>query len=258
MTTRAESGCYLYAIARGLGNADLTGTTGLQDGSLRVVEHRGLAAVVSTVGLDEYGDEGLRRNLEDLGWLERTARIHDAVVHAAAAVAPTAPMRLATICLDDDGVRTRLDEWHDALQRTLDRIEGRMEWSVKAFAPEADQAPAASSERPATGAGTAYLMRRKAETAQRETTADAAAAMADDLHAQLSAASVASRRLAPQDRRLAGYEGTMTLNGAYLVDADAAGEFRSVVERLSAEHPDVRIDVQGPWPPYSFATLDDV
>ena len=87
----------------------------------------------------------LSRNLEDLSWLEKVARGHDTVIHAVAGAAATAPLRLATICLDDDGVRARLDEWHDALETALDRVEGRAEWAVKAYArsdaPSSAEAP---------------------------------------------------------------------------------------------------------------------
>ena len=48
----------------------------------------------------------------------------------------------------------------------------------------------------------------------------------------------------------------MTLNGAYLVDVDASAEFEATARRLQAEHPDAGIDLRGPWPPYSFAILE--
>ena len=100
-----ETGRYLYAIARDLDPQVLAEVPALAGGRLEVVEHRGLTAVVSSVDLEEYGEDGLRRNLENLPWLEEVARGHDAVVQATATRAPTAPLRLATICLDDDGVR---------------------------------------------------------------------------------------------------------------------------------------------------------
>ena len=100
-------GRYLYAISRDLDPAALAEVPGLGDGRLDVLEHRGLSAVVSDVDLEEYGEEGLRRNLERLEWLEEVARRHDEVVHAVAEHGPVAPLRLATICLDDIGVRRR-------------------------------------------------------------------------------------------------------------------------------------------------------
>ncbi|HEX2550125.1 MAG TPA: GvpL/GvpF family gas vesicle protein, partial [Nocardioidaceae bacterium] len=94
-------GRYLYAVSRGLPPDALADVPGLGDGRLEVLEHQGLSAVVSDVDLEEYGEEGLRRNLERLDWLEEVARRHDEVVHAVAEHGPVAPLRLATICLDD-------------------------------------------------------------------------------------------------------------------------------------------------------------
>ncbi len=131
-----ESARYIYAITRGSNPDPLSDVVGLEGHRVEVVDHRGLMAVVSDVDLDEYGEEPLRANLERLEWLEEVARVHDSVIHAVTAIGPTAPLRLATICLDDGGVRRRLDEWFFALEQILDRVEGRMEWSVKVFAPE--------------------------------------------------------------------------------------------------------------------------
>ena len=252
----AETGRYLYAISRGFNAAQLASTTGLAGAPLDVVEHRGLLAVVSDVDLTEFGEEGLRRNLERLEWLEEVARGHDAVVRVLTDLGPTAPLRLATICLDDAGVRRRLDDWGTALELVLDRVQGRMEWSVKAFAPSelAEKSPPAGAP---DMQGAAYLQRKKAELLLRETREADAARLAQHLHAELAAAAAASRRLPAQDPRLSGHSGTMTLNGAYLVDLTNSENFKSVVRGLQVANPEARIDLSGPWPPYSFAVLEE-
>jgi hypothetical protein len=250
----AESARYLYAISRGVDPDALAGAEGLGGGRVEVVQHRDLSAIVSTVDLDEYGEEGLRRNLERLDWLEVVARGHDAVVQAVAALGPTAPLRLATICLDDDGVRRRLDEWHDALEQVLDRVEGRMEWSVKVVTPPRE-APAPATAGAKVG-GAAYLQRKKAESQARQTDESAALEIAESIHETLSRCSVASRRLPPQDPRLTGQQGTMLLNGAYLVEEDEGPAFQAAVDERKAALPDLAIECRGPWPPYSFAMLE--
>jgi hypothetical protein len=50
----------------------------------------------------------------------------------------------------------------------------------------------------------------------------------------------------------------MTLNAAYLIDDQASPRFAAEVDRLAAQHPESRVSAGGPWPPYSFATLEDV
>lgn len=250
------NGLYAYAITRAL-DADLSGRAGIEDAPLRLVEVEGLGVVVSEVDLDEFGEEGLRRNLEDLRWLETVAVAHDRVARHLAEHGPTAPLRLATVFLGEDSLRARLAEWRGDAERALDRIDGRSEWSVKAYVDPATVAAAEPEQAPAGGgAGRAYLMRRRAATQQREATAAEDARTADEVHEALASVSVAGRRLPPQDRQLTGHTGEMVLNGTYLVDDTEIDAFRATVDRLAEAHPRVRVEVGGPWPPYSFAGLE--
>jgi hypothetical protein len=48
----------------------------------------------------------------------------------------------------------------------------------------------------------------------------------------------------------------MILNGAYLVPDEETEGFRAVVSRLAELNPRLELELNGPWPPYSFATLE--
>jgi hypothetical protein len=250
----AEHGRYLYAVSRGLDVVTLDDVLGLSDGVLEGVVVGDLVGVVSSVDLDEFGEEGLRLNLERLDWLEAAARGHDAVVQAAAAVAPTAPMRLATIFRDDEGVRERLLERYDAISTVLDRVEGHEEWSVKVLTRTGTEATVPSE--PLSSTGTDYLRRRREEQELRDSDLRDAHVIAERVHDALAASSAASRRLPPQDPRLTGHTGTMVHNVAYLVPVSRSEEFAVAVGEQTAEHREVVVDARGPWPPYSFAMLD--
>jgi hypothetical protein len=82
------------------------------------------------------------------------------------------------------------------------------------------------------------------------------ARVAEEVHATLSDVSVATRVLPAQDPQLTGLSGTMALNGAYLVDVGLEERFEHAVGQVRERHPDVTIESGGPWPPYSFAVLD--
>lgn len=251
------TGLYAYAISRGLRAGDLDTEQGIGGSPLRLVDHGALCVVVSEVDLEEFGEQGLRNHLEDLRWLESVAVAHDHVARFAAAHAPTAPLRLATVFLGEDSLRAQLEEWQDRAERALDRIEGRSEWSVKAYTdPPAAEEPAAAPAEQGVGAGRAYLLRRReAGRLQAEATQQDAAA-AEQIHTALGAVSVAGRRLAAQDRRLSGHRGEMILNGTYLVDDEQVEAFKEAVDRLAGEHARVRMQLGGPWPPYSFSSLE--
>ncbi|WP_174530690.1 GvpL/GvpF family gas vesicle protein, partial [Micromonospora maritima] len=72
------------------------------------------------------------------------------------------------------------------------------------------------------------------------------------VHAALAGHAVAARRHAPQDRRLSGAATAMVLNGAYLVDRAGLDGFRALAEALADRHPELRLELTGPWPAYSF------
>ena len=251
--TTTRTARYLYAVCRGLDPAVVEAMRGLGGTSLELVRHQELGAVVSTVRLDEFGEQGLRRNLEDLAWLESVARTHDEVIHAVATAAPTAPMRLATICFDDAGVLARLREWYVALMHALDRVEGHAEWSVKVIAaPSTVEPPAAPA-----ASGADYLRRKKAAAQERAAGDESVLAVARQVHDELGSRASAVRQLPPQDARLSGHHGTMVLNAAYLVPVQDAEAFAARIAELAADHPSLTVDGRGPWPPYSFAMLEE-
>lgn len=249
----AETARYAYAVTRGLDPATMAEGRGLRGGTLDIVSADGLDVVVSDVPLEDFSAEALTRNLESLAWLEEVARGHDDVIRLVSERGPTAPLRLATIFHDDDALRSRLGEWHRAIVEVLDRVEGRAEWSVKVIASTA--APV-EEEADAPTSGAEFLRRRKAQADDRGRRSDEVGRVAEEVHAALAGVSVASRVLPPQDPQLTGLTGTMALNGAYLIELAEQEGFERQVGEARAAHPDVVVDVAGPWPPYSFAVLE--
>ncbi|GAA1144682.1 GvpL/GvpF family gas vesicle protein [Kribbella jejuensis] len=250
----SETGTYVYAVARNLDGELLSGLEGFGDNPVRVIGHRELSAVVCTVDLDEFGEAALRRNLEVLSWVEKTARRHDEIVRRVAAMTTAlAPFRLVTIYRSDDAARDRIEELYDDLVGALDRVEGRTEWSVKAFCrPQ----PARSVPAEPINSGVAYLERRRAEIRSRQQDAVEQELLADQLFWDLVPIAAATRRLAAQDQRLSGRRDAMALNAAFLVDDDRSTEFLELVDVVRTRYPSLDLDVNGPWPPYSFAVLD--
>lgn len=253
----ADRARYLFAVARGLNSSSLQGVAGMRGAPLEVIAHREMQAVVCDVDLSEFGEDVLPQHLEDLRWLEEVARAHNDVVWQVADQATMAPMRLVTICSDDESVRRRIDDNMTGLTQALDNVEGRREWSVKAYAVKENVATPAPAEAPrGAGAGAAYLQRKKEQAARRQRANDHALATADEVHNVLAGRAVASRRLPPQDPRLTGRNEPMILNAAYLVPEEGADTFAETVRQIQQSVSAATVEVQGPWPPYSFAVLE--
>lgn len=258
----AERGFWLYAVGREPVPETLTGLAGVGGESVHALPADGLFAAASPVSLHIYGADALKHNLEDLDWLAVTARAHDAVIAALSSSGPVVPMRLATVYADAEGVTGMLHERHDEFADTLQRLDGRTEWGVKAYVAPAAEAEAPngtfspSGEAASAGAGTAYLQRRKAQLSAREAAASRAEADAQQVHAALAELAVATRRNPAQAAQLSGIKATMVLNGSYLVDDSRSDVFAARVKAEQAERPAVRLELTGPWPPYSFAGVE--
>jgi hypothetical protein len=228
------------------------------------VEAAGLAALVSRVPRSEFGAEPLRRNLNDIGWLERVARAHEAVLEDALESGTAVPLRMCTIYESDDSVRRMLEREHDALADALELLSGREEWGVKVLVdPErltreararSDEAERLERELGDRSGGGAYMLRRRLERHVREVADSLASEVADQVHARIQDWAIDAVTLPPQNRELSGHEGEMLLNAAYLVEADRVAGLADVVRELESRHEDLgaRIELTGPWPPYNF------
>jgi len=250
------AGTYVYAVTRPLPDGLPAGLCGIHGGPLRALAVDDLACVVSSVELDQFAAEPFRRNLEDLRWLERVAREHDAVVQALSAVTTTVPLRLGAVYSDDQSAQHRVRGLREPALATLETLDGREEWGVKIYAvPRRAEPPAGDEQRPASGLD--YLRRRREQLERTTLDARGLADDAEEVFAALSALAVQGRRHRPQDPALSGVKHPMLVNAAFLVPRDERARFQQAVTALSAERPAGAMVATGPWPAYSFATLDD-
>lgn len=250
-------GVWLYAVSRDPAPAVLGDLAGVAAEAPRFVAAAGLAAVVGDVPLSAFGEEALTRNLEDLDWLAAVARAHDSVIVSLVDRGPAIPMRLATVYHDDDRVRRLLENRAVEFARALDQVAGKTEWGVKIFlAPAPDAVPAAASPSP-RGAGAAYLARRRAALDSREHQERCGVEQANRAHTVLAALAVEARTHPPQSRALAGEDGRMILNGAYLVDNEHTLRFAEAAAACDQDNDAIRVRLTGPWPPYSFSVLEE-
>ncbi|MGA5504856.1 GvpL/GvpF family gas vesicle protein [Streptomyces umbrinus] len=257
---------YVYAVCRPFGtplSAQLTGVAGVPPKQLT---HHGLVAVVGHVPEEDFAEGPLRAHLEDLDWLSATARAHQNVIDALTVVTSPLPLRLATVFLDDSGVRTMLEQREDAFLRTLDRLDGRVEWGVKVYAesPEAsegtesaenpDSRPATSPVKPVSGRD--YLRQRRGQRRAHEEKWEQAEGFSRRLHETLSGYAEETRIHAPQNAALSRAPGRNVLNAAYLVPRSESEAFVELVDHTKDDSPGLRVELTGPWAAYSFSGED--
>ncbi|MFE2582600.1 GvpL/GvpF family gas vesicle protein [Streptomyces sp. NPDC059378] len=217
---------YVYAVCRPFRAALQAQLTGVAGAPVGLLGHHGLVAVVSTVPERDFAEEPLHAHWADPQWRAAAARAHRGVVDALTAVTTPLPLRTATVCPDDSALRLMLETHGAEFTRALDRLEGRVEWSVNVYS---EKQPTALSE--------------EAET------------FVTRLHGLLSRYADESCFRDPEDSMsfgAAGHAGHTVLNASYLVARTDSEQFVELVDRLKAEAPGLQVELTGPWAAYSF------
>jgi hypothetical protein len=246
---------YLYVYCAVEGKPAAWPDVGMPEGqrprAIRVDDR--ISLVVSDVSAAVYHTDALESKLADLDWVAVAGAAHHAVVDALAEAGDVVlPFRLFTIFSTEARARATFAEAKAAIERAFDRVRGRQEWVLRISKPDPSRAPAplASGTAPATGTG---FLRAKAD-ARREALARAervrqdAAASFDELAKLADAAT--SRPVDPA--------GNLLCDGAFLVKPARVADLRDALTR-SAERllgDGCPVSLTGPWPPYSFASMD--
>jgi hypothetical protein len=208
----------------------------LVDHPARVPDLAGIAgselAAAEADGVDAvYGD-----GLETAEATEEAVLAHARVVEELAAVNDAVlparyPGRYDDAAALVDAIRGRASQLHEA----LDRVRGCVEMGVRVVSHGAHEDDPSRS-------GGEYMRRRLAAVHD-----------AERLAADLDAAVATLTR----DRsRSVTATGELVLSAAYLLPRAATDSFRTAVETLARDRPDLAYVCVGPWPPYSFALVD--
>jgi hypothetical protein len=207
----------------------------------------GLWVIVSTVPAREY-ESGMARNVTDVEWLAECGGTHHDVIVRAARGRSVAPFRLLTLFRTENRVLEEVARLRPRIERALDSVDDRREWVVR-VAAVSPAVPSAKTRSP--GSGTAYLMGRAARSRGTQPATPAARRAARALIADLKAYAdrVVQR---PSAAAHVLYDGALLVSRA--CERDLGNAVRQWAPRLTPVG--CRVSLTGPWPPYSFVSLD--
>lgn len=223
---------------------------GIAGAPVHLVPVRGLAAVTSELGDEEYGPEVWRAHAEDPQWLGKVAAEHNAVLEVVVDQTDVLPMRLPGLYGDREALVAVLEQQADEFEAAFTTVDGHVEWGVKVYlVNDEDEDPAPE---PATGRD--YLLRKAGQATRRQEARDRRTAALVDAHAALAEVATQAVVSAPQDAALSGRRQPMLLNAAYLVGRSSRDAFLASAQELGDRlwgH-GMSLEVTGPWPPYNF------
>ena len=205
-----------------------------------------LMAAATAVGGTTVGGLVLRRGMKMLGNTEAIGKVAPQLGELADTV--RGDLLSAGKAAATAAVSSRVDALTDSIHDRAERVRNpdALVEEGAGQAAETGRAASRAGRRAASGAGGAT---RRAAGRGRPTSRA--------VHGHLAGHAAEARLHPPQSPQLSGDQRPMMLNAAYLVDATAGTGFASEVAAAADEHPDLELNLTGPWPPYSFAGDDE-
>jgi hypothetical protein len=256
-----ENLIYLYCMTAQ--PPDLNEAGDSSDGLYTVCE-AGLWAVVSQVPAAEFGQSGLHRNLEDLGWVTAETTRHERIVEAVMQDRCVIPFRFATLFAAEESLRTLVRAHCEEFTALLEQLDNKAEWGVKAYCNAEtlrdrvctrDAAISSLDETiRSASSGKAFLLRKKREELAKAALAGRTDQYAERIVGALQEVSFQTRINKVLPPAATEGRGAMILNSAFLVGNEDTGNFLEAVAVLNEGHAEDGIVVacSGPWPPYHF------
>jgi hypothetical protein len=264
-----QSALYMYAIGRRSPLRKLLDSSELprgvdDDGKLALITEGDLAAVVSEVPLNRFGEGQFEENLKDPLWAAETVMRHEKLTEFLSVNATVVPLRFGVMYTTPERIRAMLDSRASSLQQVLERLEKREEWSVNVLVDRktlqmqmAELSPRlAEMQKRVQGAspGRAYLLQKKLDTLRVAESKAESKRVVLAIRSALQAESVSFKDL-PVREVESKQNPSIVGKVSFLIERANLKAFRRAAEKHAKQYADYgfSIELTGPWPPYNFS-----
>jgi hypothetical protein len=189
--------------------------------------------------------EALERNMENLEWLALHGVRHQQVVGEVSSQMAIVPARFGTIFSGEPALLKDVQSRKAALNKVFNRVANADEWGVKVFAEQRVPAVAPVAE---ARSGKEYLQQKAERIKKRPERND------QELTELATALGKIASDSAPSGK-VSGAQPSLLWQATFLVPRGKRKPWdhalKNFVERWDGQR---RIEVNGPWPPYSFVS----
>ena len=185
--------------------------------------------------------QAMERNRENLEWLALHSVRHQQVVGEVAAQMAIVPARFGTVFSGEAALKKNVVDRSQALKEVFDRVADADEWGVKVFADKKTTAKATIAR-----SGREYLQQKAAQIKQRPDRNDPELS---EFAAKLAKVAMDS---APSGK-VSGAQPSLLWQATFLVPRSRRKQWEQVLSEFVERWEGLRrIEINGPWPPYSF------
>ncbi|EAR13310.1 hypothetical protein PI23P_02412 [Polaribacter irgensii 23-P] len=224
---------------------------------------------VKKVSPDEFSEENLNKNFNNLPWIERHARNHIRIIGEIMKSSIVIPFKFGTVFNSEESLGNFIQKYTSSLNENLKNIKGKEEWSVKIYCNYtvlneeimelSEDVRNLEQEISKSKPGKSFLLKRKkVELIEKEV------AKVVQLSGQICYEEVKRFSELTQVNSLLSAEhsdrkDSMILNISCFVNQVSVTEFIDAIGELQKKYKKIGFDIStaGPWPPFSFTSIKE-
>lgn len=268
----AEELIYLYCIREKTGSPAFS-TKGVDEkGEVFIFPYRQLEAVVSKVSSEEFESEEVQKKAqEDLNWIKEKALIHEKVIEEAmrnnGRILSLVPIRFGTVFKEESGLKEILDKDYSKIKQVLEKIQGKQEWSIKAYLKDKGKFEQAikegneaikekEKEIASLPEGMGYFMEEELKELVSGEAHKELNSITKGLFESFKKHAVNSVKNKILEKELTGRREAMVFNAAYLISEEKIEIFKKEIEDLNQkmQAKGFCLEYSGPWPAFNFTS----
>ena len=252
---------YVYAVTREAVTPDAEAV----DASRRfgTADANGICAVFTPVDAEAFSQEVIDQRAKDLEWLGAIGYRHQAVMSELMKLTAIVPLRAFTLFTGEEALRHYLGEHRELLSKALERLDGKQEWTLRVeFEPTKWSDSLANrvaslrdlqNEIAAASPGKAFLLKKKLDDTKKK----ASRAAETDLVGEIEQAVLTKLRCETVAELRERRDGAFPQINV-LINRDEEALLQELTAELGQRYVQegVTLGVSGPWPPYTFATMN--
>lgn len=224
--------------------------------SIATIPVNDIACIISKVSLDEFGDAGLKKNLESLDWVKEKVIRHEQIIEEIMKTTTIIPMKFCTIFNSKNNILQLLNEKYGYFIELLDKFTDKHECGVKIYCKKKETAAVAT----APSSGKEYLMLRKSQEEKSAEDWHKIDVFANEIFRKLKqiAEDVKINRITPKEL-IEDKNKEQILNISLLVSDNKMDELNVLSDGLLKTYikEGLSIKITGPLPVYSFLEGDN-
>jgi len=233
------------------------------DTSLEYIKYNELALYYHKVSLNEFSEENLKKNLNNLEWLEKHVIEYEKEMEKLNSETTVIPFKFGTVYTSIENMEDFFSSYYDTFVESISYLQDKLEWGIKIFLSRSqfrrwlDSKIQDDSSGKATGA--AFFKRKKKEIEMMEQEDVSLNSIVSEICSEI-------KKNVIELKEVDFLEGPGNNKSLFkpiyglgvIMEIFKTTILSSLIDKLTNRHKEkgIILRLSGPWPPYNFVKIE--